>query len=229
MAERRALIFANGDLGSPAVLRARLQPLRFAFVVAADGGARHAAAFGLPVDIVVGDFDSLPSTDRSRLSQSGAAFVQRPVAKDETDLELALMESVRIGATAAVVLGAVGGRLDMTLANVCLLLHPGLQGLAIQLWNGPETAYLLLPPGGDILGDVGDRVSLVPLSGEATGITTHGLEFPLTGETLPVGPARGISNRVASPHPRVELATGAVLIVHGPPPEAGRQEVPHIP
>ena len=229
MAERRALILANGDLGDPNLLRRRLQPLAFDLVIAADGGTRHAAAVGRTVDLVVGDFDSLPADERARWSERGATFAHHPAEKDETDLELALLEAARRGATEMVVLGAVGGRLDMTLANVGLLLHPSLQGLAIHLWNGEETAHLLLPPGGEIPGEIGDRVSLIPLGGEATGITTYGLTFPLSREALPVGPARGISNRVASSHSRVELATGALLIVHAPRPEVGGQEVPYVP
>jgi len=216
MGERQALIFANGDLGDPAVLRMRLQPLHFDIVVAADGGARHAAALGLNVDRVVGDFDSLPAEARDELARRGAALLPSPAGKDETDLELALLDAFQAGVKQAVVLAAAGGRLDMTLANVGLLLHPALRGMTIQLWIGLETAYLLLPPGGDILGVVGDRVSLIPLGGEARGITTHGLAFALAAETLTVGPARGVSNRVATPHPQVELASGALLVVHAP-------------
>jgi thiamine pyrophosphokinase len=227
MRERQALIFANGDLGDPAVLRMRLQPLHFDIVVAADGGARHAAALGLNVDRVVGDFDSLPEEARDELARRGAAFLPSPAGKDETDLELALLDALQAGVKQAVVLAAAGGRLDMTLANVGLLLHPALRGMTIQLWIGLETAYLLLPPGGDILGDVGDRVSLIPLGGEARGITTHGLAFALAAETLTVGPARGVSNRVATPHPRVELASGALLVVHAPGEELpGSLELP---
>ena len=216
MAEARALIFANGDLGDPAILRTRLQALHFDIVVAADGGALHAAAVGLTVDRVVGDFDSLPLPARDDLARRGAALLQSPTGKDETDLELALLDALQAGAKHAVVLAAAGGRLDMTLANVGLLMHPALRGIAIQLWIGRDTAYLLLPPGGNILGDVGDRVSLIPLGGEATGITTHGLAFPLAAETLAVGPARGVSNRVAQSAPRVDFASGALLVVHSP-------------
>ena len=216
MPETRALIFANGDLGDPAVLRTRLEPLHFDIVVAADGGARHAAAVGLTVDRVVGDFDSLPLPARDDLAQRGAVLLQSPIGKDETDLELALLDARQAGAKHAVVLAAAGGRLDMTLANVGLLMHPALRGMAIQLWIRRDTAYLLLPPGGNILGDVGDRVSLIPIGSEATGITTHGLAFPLIAETLAVGPARGVSNRVAQSAPRVELASGALLVVHSP-------------
>jgi len=227
MPETRALIFANGDLGDPAILRTRLQALHFDIVVAADGGALHAAAVGLTVDHVVGDFDSLPLPARDDLARHGAALLQSPTGKDETDLELALLDALQAGAKHAVVLAAAGGRLDMTLANVGLLMHPALRGMAIQLWIGWDTAYLLLPPGGNILGAVGDRVSLIPLGGEATGITTHGLAFPLAAETLAVGPARGVSNRVAQSAPRVDFASGALLVVHTPHEElAGSLELP---
>jgi thiamine pyrophosphokinase len=227
MVERRALILANGDLGDPALLRTRLQPLRFDMVIAADGGARHAAALGLTVDRIVGDLDSLSAEASHELARRGTALLASPAAKDETDLELALLDALQIGARQAVVLGAAGGRLDMTLSNVGLLLHPELRPMAIQLWVGLETASLLLPPGGDIRGAVGDRVSLIPLGGEARGITTHGLAFPLVAETLTVGPARGVSNRVATPHPRVEFASGALLVVHAPHEELpGSLELP---
>jgi thiamine pyrophosphokinase len=222
MGERRALILANGELGELAVLLKRLRSRPFDVVIAADGGARHAASLGLTVDRVVGDFDSLLPAAHDSLARNGAALLQHPSGKDETDLELALLEAAQSGATQAVVVGAAGGRLDMTLANVGLLMHPALQAMAIQYWIEQETAYLLLPPGGDILGNVGDRVSLIPLGGEATGITTRCLTFPLAGETLAVGPARGVSNRISLPAPRVEFASGALLVVHSPQEELPR-------
>jgi thiamine pyrophosphokinase len=216
MAERRALIFANGDLGEPAILRKRLESLPFDVVLAADGGASNAEALGLAVDRVVGDFDSLPPATRDALTRRGATLLPRPADKDETDLELALLDALHLGATQAVVVAATGGRLDMTLANVGLLLHPALRGLDIQFWIGKDTAFLLRPPGGEIPGSVGDGVSLIPLGGEAGGIATHGLAFPLAGETLTVGPARGVSNRVDRLPARIELASGALLVVHSP-------------
>jgi thiamine pyrophosphokinase len=47
-------------------------------------------------------------------------------------------------------------------------------------------------------------------------VTTHGLAFPLLGETLLSGPGRGISNRITESSARVELASGALLVVHTP-------------
>src|SRR3972149_12256646 len=124
MPETRALIFANGDLGDPAILRTGRRPPPSDPVGAAAGGPRHAAAVGLTVDRVVGDFDSLPLPAGDDLAWRGAALLQSPTGKDETDLELALLDALHAGAKQAVVLAAAGGRLDMTLANVGPLMHP---------------------------------------------------------------------------------------------------------
>ena len=216
MTARTALILANGDLGDASRLRARLAVRPFDLILAADGGARHAGPLGLTIDILIGDMDSISESDRSELERRSIRLLGHPAEKDETDLELALLAARDEGVALAVVLGAIGGRLDMTLANLGLLQHPGLRSISIQLWIGADTAYLLTPPGGEIQADPGDRVSLLPFGGNARGVTTSGLAFPLAGETLSVGPARGVSNRVEQRAPRVELAAGALLIVHTP-------------
>ncbi|MBA2254511.1 MAG: thiamine diphosphokinase, partial [Chloroflexi bacterium] len=82
-------------------------------VVAADGGAVRAASLGLRPDLVVGDADSLLPEQLTALRASGVAIELSPVAKDATDLELAVRAATGRGATELVVLGAFGGdRLD---------------------------------------------------------------------------------------------------------------------
>jgi thiamine pyrophosphokinase len=216
MAERVVVVLANGELPEAEAVRERLRARRPDRVIAADGGARHAAALGLTIDKLVGDLDSIPPDLRADLAARHVEFRQRPADKDETDLELALLDAGSEEAAQVVVLGATGGRLDMTLANLQLLLHPSLQAADFQFWVGRQTAYRLLPPGGQILGAVGDTVSLMPFGGPAQDVTTFGLVFPLRAETLIVGPARGVSNRVAQPKPRVTFRAGALLVVHTP-------------
>jgi thiamine pyrophosphokinase len=170
----------------------------------------------LRLDALVGDFDSTSPEQAARLAADGTQLVRRPAEKDETDLELALLHAFEEGVDEAIVVGAAGSRIDMTVADVLLLLHPSLVGRRISLWVGSQTAYLRRPPGGAIDGAAGDTVSLIPLGGDARGVTTHGLAFPLNGETLGSGPARGVSNRITTPPARVELASGALLVVHTP-------------
>ncbi len=102
--------------------------------------------------------------------------------------------AIERGATSITLLGALGGdRFDHTIANVLLL--AGFDKVPIQIIDGPSTCWLLRGPGhSTIEGQVGDLLSLLPLTGDATGIRTRGLYYPLNGETLRFGKPRGVSN-----------------------------------
>ncbi len=213
---RRVIVLANGYIEDPAALRDRLAAWVGAAVVAADGGTRHAGPLGLLVERVIGDLDSIDPALRASLEAQGARIEPSPAHKDETDLELALLRAAGEGAAHVVVLGALGGRLDMALANVLVLAHPRLAPLRVELWAGRQTAWLIRPPGGEVSGAPGDTLSLIPLGGDASGVTTAGLEYPLRGETLAFGPARGVSNVVVEQPARVDLREGLLLAVHTP-------------
>jgi thiamine pyrophosphokinase len=212
----RAVIFANGVLEN--AQRAQEAAENADLILAANAGALHCLRLDIEPAFVVGDLDSLDEASRQILETSGAEFITHPPNKDQTDLELALLAALDHNVTNITVLGAVGGRLDMTLANIQLLALPDLNGIQVELWHGNQTASLIRPPGGPIDGDVQDDISLIPISGEARAITTQDLQYALNGEVLDLGPARGVSNVISGPNPRVELGSGLLLIVHIPRP-----------
>jgi thiamine pyrophosphokinase len=211
-----AIVLVNGLIDEVEVMRARLSACPDALVVAADAGARHAERLGLRLDTVVGDLDSLGADELARLRAVGVAVEQAPAHKDETDFELALLAAARGGAARIVVVGALGGRLDMTLANLQLIAHPALAALRVELWHARQTAWIIRPPGDVVGGQPGDTLSLIPLGGAAVGVTTHRLAYPLNDETLPIGPARGVSNVFEAASARVDLRAGLLLAVHTP-------------
>ena len=202
------IIFANGKLAAPAAEVARwVRPTDV--IVAADGGTRHALAAGLTPNQIIGDLDSLPAGLRARLEAAGTTFQIHPPAKDETDLELALLWAATQEADAIIVLGALGGRPDQELANLLLLALPELAGHAVSIAAGAWRIRLVR--GGETLtlyGEAGDTVSLLPLGGDARGITTGGLRYPLHQGTLRCGPARGVSNVLVEKTATVTLEEG---------------------
>jgi thiamine pyrophosphokinase len=210
----KALIVANGELFQPEILKRRIAASNSELVVGADGGALKARALGAVVNAVVGDMDSL--TVQSRLDFAGAEFVTYPAEKNETDLELALNYTAGRGAETIVIVGAVGGRLDSTAAN--LYLPAGKYGAVrrIELWHGAQTAWVIRHPGEDIRGRIGDTLSLIPLAGNAVGVVTTGLKYPLRSETLSFESGRGLSNVFTEETARVELSDGMLLAVHTP-------------
>jgi len=184
-------------------------------VLAADGGANWLYDMGLIPRLLVGDLDSVRDDVRRELEQRGCRMVVHPTAKDETDTELALLEAVACGARRITLLGGTGSRIDHTLANVMLLTLPELEGIETRLFDG-HSFLILVRDTATIRGDVEDTVSLIPLRGDARGVRTEGLAYPLRDETLRFGPARGISNVMTAPEARVSLREGLLLLVHTP-------------
>jgi thiamine pyrophosphokinase len=187
-------------------------------VVAADGGARLAQPLGLRIDLWVGDGDSLGREDLDKLRTTGVPTEMAPADKDESDTELAVLAAVKRGATDVTILGALGGaRVDHALANVALLAHPALEGCAARLLGDRARVTLLTGPATlDLDGRAGDLISLLPLGGDADGVTTHGLRYALDDERLQAGPARGLSNVRMGPRAHVKLRSGRLLVVETP-------------
>jgi thiamine pyrophosphokinase len=208
-----AIVVAGGD--APAVGRAI--PAH-AVVIAADGGLDHVYATGLPVDLLVGDLDSVSATALARARADGVAIDHHPAAKDETDLELALDHVCRRGMARALVLGAGGGRLDHALGNLLLLASERFGAIELDAWIGEATVSVVRGRRRFSLRR-GDVVSLFAVGGPAFGVTTHGLEYPLRHEMLSPGSSRGISNVVVDGPIMVEVADGVLLAVRSPGPE----------
>jgi thiamine pyrophosphokinase len=207
----RAVVIANGVPPDQATLQRWLTA--GARLVCADGGARAALALGLKPDVVIGDLDSLDEAQQAQLKALGCRLVVYPQAKDWTDLELALKLCVQEGATEIVILGALGGRLDQELANILLLLLHDLEDTPTRIVDERQEMFVARHQVA-IVGQAGDIVSLIPLGGDATGIVTEGLLYPLRDEPLLSGPARGVSNVMTGEAARVTLKSGALLVVH---------------
>lgn len=201
----RALIFAHGELPSPALIAALHK--RADIVVAADGGANGALESGITVDAVVGDLDSLNEAARGTLPLSGLHYDPDP---DATDLQKAIAFAIAQGATAIDVVAAGGGRADHALANLSVLRL--FRGTPIAIHD--DLFQISLVTGRVTIDAIpGTVVSLVAL-GECTGVTTRGLRWDLVDHTLAFSP-RGIHNEVAESPATVSVRSGDLLLFEG--------------
>ena len=208
----RAVIFANGDLNFPADSLAVVQPTDF--VIAANGGTHHCCKLGIIPDLIIGDLDSLEDKDLADLESAGIEIVRYPSRKNFTDLELAMQAAKERGVDDILVLAGLGARWDQSLANVLLAATESMTTVRIRLVDGPQEIQPLRGGAGlQIEGHPGDTVSLIPVGGEAKGITTQGLEYPLNKETLFLGGTRGISNVMLAETAMIYLVEGILLIV----------------
>jgi thiamine pyrophosphokinase len=171
-------------------------------VIAADGGALAAPR----VDLLIGDLDSLPDGTTARLVE------RHPEEKDASDLELALDAAARYEPERVLVLAGGGGRLDHLLGVLLLLGSDRYAGIEIDARIGTASVHVVRRLR-VLRGSPGATVSLFALHGPATGVRTHGLVYPLGGETLEPGSSRGLSNAFVDEEASIEVADGVLLAV----------------
>ncbi len=206
----RIILFANGELPFPEMDRRLIR--RDDFILCADGGARHAMRLGLNPQLVVGDFDSLDSSELIHLTRNGAELISFPADKDFTDLELALKAARDMKPKEVILLGALGGRLDQSLTNIFLLAHPDYVQMNVMLASGPQKGWVVQEEI-TIAGKPGDIVSVIPLTANVSGLTYHfGLRWPLKNASLPFGSSRGVSNELLAEQARITLHSGTILV-----------------
>lgn len=221
-----AIVLADGAAPRRAALEAAWPGWddRITLVVAADGGARHAAGLGLRIDRWVGDGDSIAPADLDALAAAGVEVDRVEREKDASDTELAMLAATAAGVEAITIVGGLGGgRVDHALTNVAMLAHPALAGRIARLYDEHAARISLLaatPADGhanaDFVGHVDDVVTLVPLGGAAEGVTTLGLRYPLVDQTLEEGSSRGLSNVRTRPRASVTLRSGRLLVIETP-------------
>jgi thiamine pyrophosphokinase len=212
----RALILAGGDQPDLALLDAHWPGwCDVSLVVAADGGARHAAPLGLPLHQVVGDFDSLSAADADELEAAGVTIARFPTNKDATDTELALLAALDAGATEIALLCTWGGRSDHAIGTLALLAHPRCGSAAVVILD-EQTRTQLVRSGAAITlrGEVGRIISITPWGGDAT-VSATGVRWPLNAAVLVAGSTRGISNVATATESFITVHDGAVLVGEG--------------
>lgn len=208
----KAVIVANGRWQRPAALDLLLAEARL--IIAADGGAAHCERIGVTPGVVVGDFDSLDPDLLARCQRAGCEILRHPPQKDATDLELALDIALARKAKAVTILGALGGRWDMSLANILLAAQHKYREIEVVLVEGRCRMQVLHPGKPHVVSSLnGKLLSLLAVGGDAAGVTLSGFRYPLNGQGLVVGSSLGVSNELAGAEAAIRHESGILLCV----------------
>lgn len=185
------------------------------YIVAADKGLAFCLENDLKADMIVGDFDSIPGGVLDTYIHRYHVPVRRfdPV-KDATDTEIAVRETVKAGASRAVLLGATGTRLDHTIGNMqCLhiLLDAGVEAVIadshnrISLHEAPFTVRRAE--------QFGQYVSFLPAGGTVEGLTLRGFKYPLTDRRVTATDSLCISNEILEDEAKVSFVSGRLYMI----------------
>jgi len=169
-------------------------------VIAVDGGLPRLLEQGIMPDLVLGDFDSLEEKYRPALDEFDAAhpgcLLRLPCEKDDTDTVYAARMCLERGCREILFYGALGGRLDHTVANLqtlSWLKEEGADGYLIGKTTlaaviGSET--VMLPAGYE------GTFSFFALDREVAGVTLKGMKYPLSEAVVTNSFPVGVSNEV---------------------------------
>lgn len=207
---RRAWVFAGGEFSAQSIPGTELRADDI--YVCVDRGVEHCLAANLQPHIVIGDLDSVSADvlNDSRLDDVPRQI--HPSRKAASDLQITLEWLERDPPDEVILLGVSGGRTDHMLFNwmLPLLTH---WSFSLQFIDSTTRAYLLTDTQPwEIAIPCGLTVSLLPLS-TVTGVTTMGLQYPLSDATIQPGSTLGLSNIADAPSFTVSLSSGRLLIL----------------
>lgn len=183
-------------------------------VLAADHGIEAADRLGIPVQVLLGDFDSAdPVVLATWMKRPELTVVRHNPIKDNTDTELAILYAVEHGATHIDILGATGTRMDHFLGNVESLNGALKAGVDCVLLDA-NNQIRLLAAGRHLLRKkeaFGNYLSLIPFGGPVDGLTLRGVKYPLTDHKMLPGNSLGVSNEITEDFAEITFSDGILI------------------
>ncbi len=206
----RAVLFCNGEIGDLGYHQALLK--EDDFIIAVDGGGCFCHAMDLKPQIAIGDFDSLPPALAAYFEAQETKLIPFPADKNYIDLVLGIEEARKRGFEDVLILGALGGRrADMHMGNIlCLSAY---DERVVVKNEFSEIRYLREGFSFAIQGEIGDYVSLLPLSDVVETGLSRNLKYQLNGLIFQRGETRSLSNELTAEEGELLLARGNAIII----------------
>ncbi|MCL5774441.1 MAG: thiamine diphosphokinase [Firmicutes bacterium] len=210
--EKKILIITGGKAEKESIIKKAASEADY--IICADGGAKSAFKLGVKPDIIIGDFDSLPSALLKEAVFKGVTIQKHSPCKDKSDLELAVDYALSLKPLEITIAGALGRRIDHTLFNIFLLKKALCKKVPAKILSS-EWEIFLINKKAVIRGRKNFILSLIPLEGDCHGICLKGVKYILRNETLVPGNTRGLSNIILSEVAEVKLMSGMLIAMLG--------------
>lgn len=210
---KTACLVLNGQLEDYDYIREVMDYNTYELIIAVDGGANHLYRLGIMPNYILGDLDSIDDDIRSYYEASDVVFKKFPTKKDETDAELAVWMVEEEGLLGIDIYAALGGRIDHELANIQLLYYILDRGMYPRIISEREEIYILRNEEMNLKGSIGDIVSIIPVKGDARGITLANMEYSVEELDLKYSVTRGISNVMLAEDAYINVRDGCILVI----------------
>lgn len=218
MLTNRVLILTGGTISETFAVDF-LRDEKFDIVIAADSGLIALEELKLPVQYIVGDFDSVPDSllekYQNKYKDNPSVTIKRynPI-KDATDTQIAIELAIELKANEIVILGATGSRIDHLLANIHLLTLPLEKDINAYIID-EHNKISLINQNVTLLKErlFGPYISFLPLTEVVAEVTLKGFKYPLVKRTLHHGESIGVSNEVIESQASITLQAGILIAI----------------
>ena len=209
----KVCIILNGEIKEYKAIKNILMKEQYDYIICADGGANHTYNMDIVPDYIIGDLDSVEIEIVSYYENCGIRFEKFPSKKNETDTELCIYLADKLKAKEIHFVGALGGRIDHTIANINLLYYVRQMNIVPKILSEKEQVYIAINEEITIHGNKGDTISIIPINGDAKGVTLTNLEYPLNNYDMKFYLPLGISNVMLNKECKLKVEDGSILII----------------
>lgn len=206
----KTLIISGGSI-TKGLLAKTLINENFDNIIAADKGLEILDICKITPNYIIGDFDSVNTKLINKYSNS--KIIKLNPEKDFTDTHMAIKLAIEIKSTEILVLGAIGTRIDHTIANIHILKECLEKDIKCQIVNENNKIFLIKED--TIIGSDNkyNYISLIPLTTEVTGVTLTGFKYLLKNATLSIGESIGVSNEQLNKDAKIKLEKGILICI----------------
>lgn len=203
----RCVIFSGADIHDYNFVASFLRSGDF--VICADSGLRHAVKLGITADLLIGDFDSADEIKPDLYKD----IVTLPCEKDYTDTFAAAERSADLGAKEVLIFGALGNRLDHTLANIAVLEYLHSRGVPARIISEHNEICIISDETVRIKRRDNCYLSLIPLDREICGVYISGVKYPLNNAQVGRASTLTVSNEITACHADITVKKGAAIYI----------------
>lgn len=206
-------IVLNGEIKDYDYINRIVRTGSYDYIICSDGGANHAYNMDILPDYIIGDLDSIDKNIIEYYKSNNIKFEKFPTKKDETDTELCIELSDKLKAKEIHLIGALGGRIDHTIANINLLYYIRKRGIIPKIISEKEEIYIAMNEELIIDGEIGDTISILPIKNDAKDVTLKNLEYPLKNYDMKFSRPLGISNVMTNVNCNIKVNEGSLIII----------------
>jgi thiamine pyrophosphokinase len=205
--KNKIAIIANGTITNNDFHKKILQD--FDNIICADGGANIAKKLEIIPDYIIGDLDSIKKPVLSYYKKLNKTKIIKDTNPDKTDLELAIKLAETLNPSKITIFGAIGNRIDHTLANIHCLdkIKPGIKAEIVD----DKSTIQLAKESLEITGEKNDIISVIPLS-DVTNLNYDGFKWNVKNLDTKIG-WFGISNKILNKKASINFSKGKILII----------------